>query len=102
MSAREHEGEVFAAVAALRHRRAAERARRPEQARIEKLEQTPELADVILDRRAAEGQPMAPAQQPGRLRRCARGVLDRLRFVEDDVIELLLGQPRRHPACSVP
>ena len=40
-------------------RRLAERARRPEQPGVEELEQAPQLAEVVLDRRAAERQAMA-------------------------------------------
>ena len=39
-------------------RRRLERCRRPEQARVEELEQAPQLAEVVLDRRAAQRQTM--------------------------------------------
>ena len=42
---------------------------------------------MILDRRAGQREPMIGAQQPHRFRRRRAGVLDRLRFVEDDVVE---------------
>ena len=60
---------------------------RAEHARVEELEQAPELAEVVLDRRAGERQAMAAAQQARRLRRRRARVLDRLRLVEDDVVE---------------
>ena len=50
---------------------------------------------MVLDRRSAQRQTMTAAQQPRRLRRGGRRVLDRLRLVEDDVVELVLRQPRR-------
>ncbi len=60
----------------------------PEEPRIQELEQAPELAQVVLDRRAGRDQPMprphaAHGARAGRVR-----VLDRLRFVEDAVVEL--------------
>ena len=39
----------------------------PEQAGVEELEQAPQLAQVVLDRRAGERQAVAAAQQPGGL-----------------------------------
>ena len=59
---------------------------------VEELEDRPELAQVVLDRRAAHGQPVPPLEQPGRLGRLAVGVLDRLRLVQDHVIEGDLAQ----------
>ncbi len=50
---------------------------------------------MILDGRAAQRESMTPAQQARRLRRCGRRVLDGLRLVEDDVVELVLDQSRR-------
>ena len=46
----------------------------------------------VLDRRAADGQAMPAAQEPGGLGRLALGVLDRLGLVEHDVVELEVGQ----------
>ena len=63
-----------------------------EHARVQELEDRPELAQVVLDRRAAHGQLVAAAQQPGGLGRLAVGVLDRLGLVEDRVVELEVGQ----------
>ena len=84
----------------LRGERARERSRRSEQAGIEKLEQAPELAEVVLDRRAAEGEAMTSAQEPARFRHLARRVLDRLRFVEDHVLEFGLRQASRCRGAS--
>src|SRR4051812_34443690 len=61
-----------------------------EHARVEELEQAPQLAKVVLDRRAAEGQAVLRTDQPGRLRRLAARVLDRLGLVEDGVIEAVV------------
>ena len=54
---------------------------------IEELEQAPQLAEMVLDRRAAQREPVPAAQQAGRLRRLPCGVLDGLRFVEHRVVE---------------
>ncbi len=64
------------------------RLRRSEQARVQELEEAPQLAEMILDRRAAQRQPMSRPKQPRRFRRRGRRVLDRLRFVENRVVEL--------------
>ncbi len=55
---------------------------------VEELEDRPELAQVVLDRRAAHRQPVPRPDEPGGLRGLALGVLDRLRLVEDHVVEL--------------
>ena len=64
-----------------------ENRRRAEHARIEELQQRPELAQVVLHRRAGHRQAMVGLQQPAGLRPLRVGVLDRLRFVEDGVVE---------------
>ncbi len=68
---------------------------------VQELEQAPQLAEVVLDRRAAQRQPVLAAEQPRRLRRLGRRVLDRLRLVEDRVVELdvLEVGARRGAAC---
>ena len=43
-----------------------------EQARVQELEQAPQLAEVVLDRRAAQREPVPRAQQPRRLGRRGR------------------------------
>ena len=58
-----------------------------EHAGIEKLEQAPELAEMVLHGRAAERQSVVGMDEPSSLRRERAGVLDRLRFVENAVIE---------------
>ena len=63
-----------------------------EHAGVEELEDRPELAQVVLDRRAAHGQAVPAAEQPGGLGGLALGVLDRLGLVEDHVVELDLAQ----------
>jgi hypothetical protein len=65
-----------------------------DEAWIEKLEQAPELAEVVLDRRAAKREAMTSAKEPARFRHLAGRVLDRLRFVENDVFEFGLRQLR--------
>ena len=72
---------------------AGERARAAEHAGVQELEQRPQLAEVVLDRRARQRQPMAAraAAAPPSPTRESR-VLDRLRLVEDDVVELDLAQ----------
>ena len=66
-----------------------------EHARVEELEDRPELAQVVLDRRAAHRQAILAAEQAGGLGGLAVGVLDRLRLVEDHVVELELARARR-------
>jgi hypothetical protein len=63
----------------------ASNARAAEHAGVQELEQRPQLAEVVLDRRAAQRQAvlaLAAARTPWRV--CAVGVLDRLRLVEHD------------------
>ena len=77
-----------------------EHAAAAEQAGVEEIEQAVQLAEVILDRRAGEREPMIGAQQPHGLRRGRARVLDRLRLVEDDVVEMLIfAAPRRRGAA---
>jgi hypothetical protein len=66
-----------------------------EHARVQELEQAPQLAEVVFDGRSAQREAVPCPQQPRRLCRRARRVLDRLRFVENDVLERDLRQVRR-------
>ena len=75
-----------------RARRGGERARRAQHAGVQELDQRPQLAQVVLDRRARQREAMVPAQQARRLRRFGVRVLDRLRLVEDHVVRLDLAQ----------
>ena len=73
-----------------------------EQAGVQELEQAPQLAEMVLDRRAAQRQPVLRANQPRGLRRRRVRVLDRLRLVEDRVLELdVLQQQRVAPQRAV-
>ena len=65
----------------LKHRR------RAEHARVEELQQRPELAQVVLHRGAGHGQAVIGLQQPAGLGPLRVGVLDRLRLVQDGVVE---------------
>ena len=76
----------------LRARRGGERARRAQHAGVQEFDQRPQLAQMVLDRRAGQREAMVAAQQPRRLRRFGVRVLDRLRLVEDDVVRLDLAQ----------
>jgi len=58
-----------------------------QQAGVEKLEERPQLVQVILDRRSAQRQMVIPHQQTNRFVRLGVGVLDGLRFAQYDVIE---------------
>ncbi len=62
---------------------------------VQELEQAPQLAQMVLHRRAAQRQAIPAAQQAGGLGRLAVRVLDRLRLVQDDVVEFHLPE-RRH------
>ena len=73
-----------------------------EHAGVQELEERPELAEVVLDRRAAERQAVPAAEQAGGLGRLAVGVLDRLRLVEDDVVELDLARSSAMSVRRVP
>src|SRR4029078_11535526 len=75
-----------------------ERPRVAEQAGIQEIDEAPQLAKVVLDRRAAEREAMPPAQQTRGLGAGRRGVLDRLRLVEDHVLELDVLQLNRVPS----
>ena len=55
---------------------------------VQKLEDAPQLADVVFDGRARERQPMPRPEEPAGLGRLAGGVFDRLRLVEHHVIKL--------------
>ena len=65
----------------------AEGGRRAQHARVQELEQAPQLAQMVLDRRAAERQAMVAAQQARRLGGLGARVLDGLGLVEDHVVE---------------
>ena len=67
-----------------RWRRLEDRRAVPSMPGIEELEQAPQLAQMILDRRAAQRQAMIGLEQPRGLGRPRAGVLDRLGFVEDE------------------
>ena len=54
-----------------------------EETRVGEVEQRPELAEVVLDRRAREAEPVLGVDRPRREVRLAAHVLDRLRLVED-------------------
>ena len=55
---------------------------------VEELEDRPQVAQVVLDRGAGEGQAVVGLQQTCRFRTLAGGVLNGLRFVEHGVVEL--------------
>src|SRR5438270_697570 len=65
---------------------------------IQELEQAPQLSQVILDGRAAQYQPVVRLKKPHRLGRIAARVLDRLRFVQDHIIEPVILKKRDVPA----
>ena len=73
----------------------AEGGRRAQHAGVQELEQAPQLAQMVLDRRAAERQAMVAAQQARRLGGLGARVLDGLRLVEDHVVEAHVLQERR-------
>ena len=75
-----------------------EERRRAEHARIQEVEQAPQLAEVVLDRRAAEREPVIRLEQSRRLGRAGARVLDRLRLVQDRVVERDLLQVTDVPA----
>ena len=61
--------------------------RRAQHARVEELEERPQLAEVVFHRRAGHGQAVVGPQQPAGLGPLRLGVLDRLGLVEDGVVE---------------
>ena len=65
---------------------------RAEHRRVEKAEQRVELDQVVLDGCAAQGQPVLGLEQGDGLGRLRGDILDVLRLVEDDVVELVLEQ----------
>ena len=69
-----------------------EASRPTEHPRIEELEERPELAQVVLDRRAREREALAGVEQPTGLGDLTGGVLDRLRLVEHDQVPLDLAE----------
>ncbi len=65
---------------------------RSEQAGIEKGKLRPQLDRIVFHRRAREHQLMVGLQKPSRLGRLREGILDFLRFIEDDIMEAILAQ----------
>ena len=57
-----------------------------EQARQQEVEERPQVAEMVLDRRAGQGDARARGQLLGRPRLLRARVLDGLRFVEDDQV----------------
>ena len=55
---------------------------RPEQARIEKIENRPQIREPVFHRRAGQRETHACIERLGRARLLGAGILDRLRFVE--------------------
>src|SRR5882672_6593642 len=73
-----------------------------EHPRVQELEHAPQFAQMVLYRSAAQRQTMIAVEQSRRLRRSRVGVLDRLRLVEDDVIEpRVLKKDRVVAQCAV-
>src|SRR4029078_1270824 len=68
--------------------------RRPAKTRIEELEEAPQLTEMVLDRRAAQCEPMPAFQQTDRLRRSRCRILHRLRLIQDQVVEIDVFQDR--------
>ncbi len=50
---------------------------------------------MVLHRRTAEDETVFAIQEPGGLGRLAGGILDRLRFVQDDIIKSKILEHRR-------
>ncbi|MNM56734.1 hypothetical protein D3C81_679110 [compost metagenome] len=63
-----------------------------QQARQQEVELRPQFAQVVFQRRAGQTQAVARAQQARALRRLAARILDVVRFVEDDQVEIMLAQ----------
>jgi hypothetical protein len=55
-----------------------------QQARVDRVEDRPQLGEAVLDRRAGEGELLAGRQPAGRPRRVSGRVLDHLGLVEHD------------------
>src|ERR1700739_1233301 len=72
-----------------------EGARCPEQARIEKLEERPKLAQMVLHRRSAQSETMIAAQQANGFGRLRARVLNRLGLIENHVVEDQILEPQR-------
>ena len=62
------------------------------QAGIQEFEQAPQVVEAVLDRRAAQRDPVLSAQHARGLRAGGVGVLDGLRFVENHVVEVHVGE----------
>src|ERR1700722_13430662 len=62
---------------------------------IQKLEQAPQFAEMILHGRAAEREPMLSLQKPDRFSRFTRAVFDGLGFVENQVIKFVILEEHR-------
>ena len=71
-----------------------------EQAGVEKVEQRPQLAEVVLDRRARQADLVARVERADRLGRLRVVVLDRVRLVEDEQVERDLASASRSRATS--
>ena len=55
-----------------------------DETRVHEVEDRPEVAEAVLDRRSREREPGAGGDEPQLLRRVVGRVLDHLRFVEHD------------------
>ena len=79
------------------HEALPERRRRPEQARVQHLHDRPQLAEVVLDRGAGQGDPARREQRADGFGLLGLGVLHVLGLVEDDAPPRHLGQQRSCP-----
>ncbi len=59
----------------------------PQHARVEEFENRPEIAQIVLDRRAAQGEAKMGREQPAGLCDLRTGVFDSLGLVQNDVVE---------------
>ena len=103
LGAAEHEDAVERAQGGLALARQLGDERRPgaDQARVGEVEDRPQVAEAVLDRRAGEGQPAAGRDAAQLLGRLVGRVLDGLGLVEDDPVPLTgrRGPRRRAPRC---
>ncbi|HEX5513731.1 MAG TPA: hypothetical protein VFY81_05000 [Gammaproteobacteria bacterium] len=60
-----------------------------QQARHQEVEQGPELAEVVLQRRAGEGKALAGFEGGGRNGRLRPWIFDLLRFIEDQQVKMV-------------
>jgi hypothetical protein len=70
-----------------------------EETRQEEVVQRPQLAEMVLERRARQAQPLPGPQHPRQLRGGGQRVLDGLRLVQHDHVPVLRRQ-HRMIACS--